>query len=80
MLRVLGLGLRLTVSRGLGFEVWGERQSRMRNGARKTHQSGFLSHKVFSKSICRSQLPYEFVNLSFTITNIKNELTDLCGK
>ena len=30
-------------------------------------------------SFCRCQLPHKSVNLSFTITNIKNTLTDLCG-
>ena len=39
----------------------------------------FISHQVFSRSFCRGQLPYESVNLSFTITNIKKKLTDLCG-
>ena len=29
---------------------------------------------------CKSQFPHESVNLSFIITNIKNKLTDLCGK
>ena len=40
---------------------------------------GFISHKVFLKSFCRSQFPHKSVNLSFIITNIKNKLTDLCG-
>ena len=31
------------------------------------------------KSFRTSQLPHKFVNLSFTITNMKNTLTDLCG-
>ena len=31
----------------------------------------FISHKVFLKSFCRSQLPHKSVNLSSTITNIK---------
>ena len=39
----------------------------------------FVTHKVFSKSLCRSQLPHRSINLSFTITNIENKLTDLCG-
>ena len=38
-----------------------------------------ISQKVFSKSVCRGQLPHRPVNLSFVITNIKNKLTDLCG-
>ena len=37
----------------------------------------FISHKVFLSSFCRSQLPHKSVNLSFTITNKKNKLTDL---
>ena len=38
-----------------------------------------ISQKVFLKSFCRSQLPDISVNLSFTITNMKNKLTNLCG-
>ena len=38
-----------------------------------------ISHKVFTKSFCRSQLPHKIHNLSLFITNMKNELTDLCG-
>jgi len=38
-----------------------------------------FSHKVFSKSFDRSQLPHKSVNLSFTITNVKNKLMDLYG-
>ena len=41
--------------------------------------SEFISHKEFSKSFCRSQLPNKSINISFTVTNIKNTLTDLCG-
>ena len=37
----------------------------------------FISHKVFSKIFCRSQLPHKSVNVSFTITNTKNKLTNL---
>ena len=37
------------------------------------------SHKVFLKSFCRSQIPHESVNVSFTITNMKHKLTDLGG-
>jgi len=33
----------------------------------------------FLKSLCRSQLLHESVNLSFTLTNMKNKLTDSCG-
>ena len=39
----------------------------------------FISQKVFIKSFCKSQFPHESANFSFTITNIKNKLTDLCG-
>jgi len=38
-----------------------------------------ISHKVFFKSFCRSQVPHNSVNSSFTISNIKNKLTDSCG-
>ena len=38
----------------------------------------YLTQSVF-KVVCRSQLPHKSVNLSFTITNIKNKSTDLCG-
>ena len=41
--------------------------------------SVFIAYKMFLKSLCRSQLPHKSVNLSFTITNIKDKLTDLCG-
>ena len=35
--------------------------------------------KLFLKSFCRSQLPHKSVNLSFTVTYVKNKLTDLYG-
>ena len=38
-----------------------------------------IPHKVFLNSSRRSRLPHKSVNLSFTITSIKNEPTDLCG-
>ena len=38
-----------------------------------------ISNQVFSKSFCRSQLPQKSVNLSFTVTNTKNTLKDVCG-
>ena len=38
-----------------------------------------ISHKVFIKSFCKSQSSHKSVNLSFIVTNIKNELTNLCG-
>ena len=42
-------------------------------------QNNLISHKVFFKSFCRSQLHHKSVNLSFTIASIKNKLTDFCG-
>ena len=38
-----------------------------------------ISHKVFIGAICKSQFPPKSVNVSFTITYIKDKLTDLCG-
>jgi len=38
-----------------------------------------LSQKVFITWFCTSQFPHKSVNLSSIITNMKNELTDLCG-
>ena len=38
----------------------------------------FISYKVFFKSFCRSRPPHKRVNLSFTITNIMNQLMELC--
>ena len=37
-----------------------------------------ISHNAFLKSFCRSQLPHTSVILSFAITTIKIQLTDLC--
>ena len=42
-------------------------------------RSILISHKVFLKSFCRSQLPHKSVNLSFTITHTKNKLKNLYG-
>ena len=39
-----------------------------------TPPSIFISHKVFLNSVCRRQPPRKSVNLSFTITYIKNKL------
>ena len=39
----------------------------------------FISQKVFLKSFCKNQFPHKSVNLSFSITNVENKLTDLCG-
>jgi len=36
--------------------------------------------KVFIKLFRQSQLPCKSVNLSFTISNIQNELTDFLGR
>ena len=36
-----------------------------------------ISHKAFLKSFRRSQLPHKSVNVSFTITDIKNQMTDM---
>ena len=38
-----------------------------------------LSQRVFIKSFCKSQFPHKSVNLSFTITNMMNKLTDFAG-
>ena len=38
-----------------------------------------VSHTVFLNSFCGSHLPHKCVDWSFTITEIKNKLTDLCG-
>ena len=46
---------------------------------KKLIQPELIAHNVFLKSFCKSQLPHKSANLSFTITNIKNKLTDLCG-
>ena len=38
----------------------------------------FVSHNVFSKSLCSRQLHHKSVNSSITLTHTKNQLTDLC--
>jgi len=38
-----------------------------------------IAHKEFLELFCISQLPHKSVNLSCSITNMKNKLTDLCG-
>jgi len=43
-------------------------------------RSNLISHEVFSKSFRRSQLPHKSVNVSLTITIIKNEVTDFFGQ
>ena len=42
-------------------------------------QEVLIPHNDFLKSLCKSHLPNKSVNLSFTITNTKNELTYLGG-
>ena len=49
------------------------------NTAHKRHDPYLISHKVFIKAFLKSQFPYKSVNLSFIITDIQNELTDLRG-
>ena len=41
--------------------------------------SGFIWHEVFLNHFCRSQLPHKSGIVSFTITVVKKQLTDLCG-
>jgi len=41
--------------------------------------SELISQRVSTKSFCTNQFPHKSVNVSFVITNINNELTDLCG-
>ena len=38
-----------------------------------------ISHRVFLKSFCRSQLPHKFVDVSSAITDMENNMTDFCG-
>jgi hypothetical protein len=38
-----------------------------------------ISHNVFLKLVCSSQLTHKFVNLSFISTDMENKVTDLCG-
>jgi len=40
--------------------------------------SWLISQKVFIKFFCKSQFPHKSVNISFIITNMKNEFTNLC--
>ena len=42
------------------------------------HMSVLFSNKVFQRLFCKFQLPHTSVNLSFTITNMGNRLTDRC--
>ena len=41
--------------------------------------STFTPLKLVLQSMCRSQLPHESVNLSSTMTDMNNKLTDLWG-
>ena len=43
-------------------------------------RSSLISQKVFVKLFCKSQCPHEFVKLSSLNTDVKNAVTDLCGK
>ena len=38
-----------------------------------------MSEVPLQGAFCRSQLPHRFVNIPFTITNMKNKLPDLWG-
>ena len=38
-----------------------------------------IPQKVFIKSFGKSEFPHKFVELSFIIANVKNNMTDLCG-
>ena len=51
-----------------------------RVGAIPAHSPAeLIPHIVFLNSFCRSQLFNQSVNMSLTITNMMDELTDLCG-
>ena len=39
----------------------------------------FISQKEFTKTFYKCQVPHKSVNVSFIFTDVKNELTDLCG-
>ena len=58
---------------GLGFPVSGSSRRTLGPGGISSHRKCFGSHSA------RSQLPHKSSNSSSTITNIKNNLTDLCG-
>ena len=70
---------------GAGFRVRGAEcrvQGLGCRGARfRVQGSGFRvqGSGSFCKSFCKSQFPHKSVNLSFIITNIKSQLTDVCG-
>jgi len=74
----LTLGLRVMKKRRTKSETLIRRvRWRGSRAASSSTRHSYLT-QVFLKSFCRSQLPHKSVNLSFTITNIKNKLTDLC--
>ena len=39
----------------------------------------FIVQKVFIKLLCKGLFPYKFINIFFTITNVQERLTNLCG-
>ena len=45
--------------------------------AKQVMRLAFMSHKVFLKSFLQKSTPHESVILSHTITNIKNEVTNV---
>ena len=40
-------------------------------------RDAFIAHKVFSKTLFKSQFPHESVNVSFIPAIVKDTLTDL---
>jgi len=41
--------------------------------------TNLISHKVFSRSFCKSQFSNISANLFFILVTVKDKLTDLCG-
>ena len=78
---ISGFGVQSSVFRVQGSEIRiqgvGGRHARLRVLSR-AHEN-FISRKVCSKPFRRSQPPPKSVDLSFTMTNAKIRLTDLCG-
>jgi len=62
-----------------GRDLLGQRHKCSGLGVHGSRFTVFISQKMFTKSFCKSQFPLKFVNLSFTTTDINNELSDLCG-
>ena len=54
-------------------------RARVREREAQLPFSTLISHRVFILSICRSRPPHKSINLSYTIIDIKDELTDWCG-